>query len=164
MALKGLTHVDLPAVLLTPVEYGSRVRPKIYALHYATRHDTPLVGSSTILEATTGSGSEIGKNLDERLETSGLRRNAVLVTRARRRKELKKKKPLGLTRTQTLIFSTSGKINFLLYKVSIKDRLTPPSTISYVGSISSSSFESRPPIGPTCQRRHSNDQCSLLET
>ena len=89
MALKGPTPVDLPAVLLTPVEYGSRVRLKIYALHYATRHDTPLVGSSTILEAATGSGSEIGMDLDESLETSGFHRNAVLVTRARRRKELK---------------------------------------------------------------------------
>ena len=43
-----------------------------------------------------------------------------------------------------------------------------PSTICkhcYAGSISSSSsFESRHPIGRTCQRRHSNDQCSLLET
>ena len=110
MALKGLTPVDLPTVLLTPVEYGSRVRPKIYALHYATRHDTPLVRSSTILETATGSGSKIGKDLDERLEMSGLRRKAVLVTSGRRRKELKEK-PLGL-KNSTLIISTSRKINF----------------------------------------------------
>ena len=98
MALKGPTPVDLPAVLLTPVEYGSRVRLN-YALHYATRHDTPLVGSSTILEATTGSGSGVGKDLDERLEMPGIRRNACLVARACRRKELKRK-TTGFTRTQ----------------------------------------------------------------
>ena len=91
MALKGPTPVDLPAVLLTPVEYGSRVRLN-YALHYATRHITPLLlGSSTILEAATGSGSGIRKDLDERLKMSGIRRNAGLVARACRRKELKRK-------------------------------------------------------------------------
>ena len=94
MALNGPTPVDLPAALLTPVEYGSRVRPN-YALHYATRHDTPLVGSITILVATTGSGSGVGRDLDERLEMSGIRRNAGLVARSCRRKELKRK-PLGL--------------------------------------------------------------------
>ena len=94
MALKGPTPVDLPAALLTPVEYGSQVRPN-YVLHYATRQDTPLVGSSTILEATTGSGSGVRKDLDERLEISGIHRNAGLVARACGRKELKRK-TLGL--------------------------------------------------------------------
>ena len=39
--------------------------------HYTTRHDTPLIGGSTILEAATGSGSGVGKGLDERLAMSG---------------------------------------------------------------------------------------------
>ena len=80
-----------PVALLTPVEHGSQTRAEVYAPHHATRHDTPLVGSSTILEADTESGSGIGKNLDERLEVSGFRRDAVLVTNARRRKEVERK-------------------------------------------------------------------------
>ena len=111
MALKGPTPIDLPVALLTPVEYGSRIRPKIHALHYATWHDTPLIGGSTILEAATGSSSGVGKDLDERVEMFGFRRNAGLVARARRRKELKKK-PLGLKKNSTLIISTCHKINF----------------------------------------------------
>ena len=121
MALKGPTPVDLPAALLTPVEYGSRVRPN-YALHYATRHDTPLLlGSSTILEAATGSGSGIRKDLEERLKMSGIRRNAGLVARACRRKELKRK-TLGL-KELNFNYSHVVKLN-LLYQVSIEDRLT----------------------------------------
>ena len=74
------------------------------------------------------------------------------------------KKPLGLKNNQNFNHSTQVVDSISLYKVSIMDRLTTSSTIDYVGSIStSSSFESRPPIGRTCQRRHSNDQCSLLE-
>ena len=91
MALKGPTPVDLPVALLTPVEHGSQTRPEVYAPHHATRHDTPLVGSSTILEAATGSGSGIGKNPDERLEVFGFRRDAVLVTSVHRRKEVERK-------------------------------------------------------------------------
>ena len=163
MALKGPTPVDLPAVLLTPVEHGSQIRPEIYALHHATWHDTALVGSSTILEAATGSGSEIGKNPDERLEVSGFRRDTVLVTSVRRRKDLKEK-PLGLKKNSTLIISTCRKINFAVPGLD-RGSTNCFSMISYVGLISSSSnFELRHPIGRTCQRCHNNDQCSLLET
>ena len=65
-----------------------------YTLHYATRHDTPLVGSSTILEATTGSGSGVGKDLDERLEmsgTAGMLVSSLVLVGERNSKE----KPLG---------------------------------------------------------------------
>ena len=84
------------------------------------------------------------------------------MSRRRRRKDLKENHRVG----SKLNFNLLAQVADLIYRnqVSIKGRLTP-STISYVGSISSSSsFESRPPIGRKCQRRHSNDQCSLLET
>ena len=96
---------------------------------------------------------------------SGFRRNAVLVTRASRRKKLKSKKNHWVREELKLLSIAEVVKSILLSKVSIKDRLTPLSTISYLGSISSSSsFELRHLIGQTCQRRHSNDQCPLLET
>ena len=95
MALKVPTPVDLPAALLTPAEHGSQTRPEFYAPHHATRHHTPLVGSSNILEAATGSGSGIGKNPDEKLEVSVFRRDTVLVTSVCRRKGLERKKTTG---------------------------------------------------------------------
>ena len=102
------------------------------ALHYVTRHDTPLEESSTILEAATGSGSVIGKDLDERLEMSRFRRNAGLVARARRGR--KSMKTLGLKNNSSFNLLTQVVDSISLYKVSIEDRSTPL-TIFYVGLI-----------------------------
>ena len=153
MALKGPTPVDLPAVLVTPVEYGSRVRPKIYALHDATRHTTsrkqhnPGGGNWIWLRNREGSWWAAG---DVRVPQQRCSRHSCSYEEGTQRNHW------VLRRTQTLILNTSGKFNFA-YKVSIKDRLTDFTTISYFRSISSSSFESRHPIGRTCQRCLSND-------